>query len=83
MPCNNYKANEMVQRKLKCRDSDYEYMKEVRWRFSRTCQEIETLEKDMAELRKEEPPNEFGMQLRQEELRDLNRRKKVFSLPFK
>jgi len=69
----------MVQKKLKCRDSDYEYMKEVRWRFSRTCQEIETIEKDMAQVSQEEPANELGMQLRQEELRDLNQRKKFLN----
>ena len=69
----------MTQKKLKCPDSDYEYMKEVRWRFSRTCQEIETIEKDMEDLSQKEPQNEFGMQLRQEELRDLNHRKKLLN----
>jgi len=73
----------MVQKKLKCRDSDYEFMKEVRWKFNRTSDEIKELKIQMEQVSQEDPPNEFGMQVRQEEIRSLTQRKKQLNAMLK
>ena len=68
----------MTQKKLKCRQVDYELLKEVRYEYNKTRDKIEKIEKEIEELTEETPieKHEFSIRVRDEELKSLNRRKK-------
>jgi len=67
----------MTQKKLKCRQEDYEFLKEVRWEYNKTRQKIDQLEREITEMMEKAPIEdyEFGIRGRNIELQNLQRRK--------
>ncbi len=68
----------MTQKKLKCRQEDYELLKEVRYEYNKTRGKIEKLEKEIEELTEKTPieQQEFSIRVRDLELKRMNRNKK-------
>jgi len=62
---------------LKCRQEDYELLKEVRCEYNKTHQKIDQLEKEIEDMTQRIPDEdyEFSIRARDMELQSLNRRK--------
>lgn len=68
----------MIKKKLKCRDEDYELLKDARWRFNSAAKRINQLESEILELSREKG-TELSVQLRESEIKSLKQRKEFLN----